>query len=123
MRFPLAMRFIIYILFELMQVVCIPAVQALERDKDPGLAAARSPLRYPGKLAVDAVGKRLFISDSNNHRIVITTLDGDFIDQIGGEVLLPTWDIAIFVKRISTLLGVGTSLSENCLQSFNSGCQ
>mgnify|MGYP003998638641 FL=1 len=42
-----------------------------------------SPLRYPGKLAIDPDGKRLFISDSNHHRIVITDLDGKFIDTIG----------------------------------------
>ena len=39
---------------------------ALERAKDPLLA--RSPLRFPGKLAVDLAHGRLFISDSNNHR-------------------------------------------------------
>ena len=37
-----------------------------ERDKD--LRLQSSPLRYPGKIAVDLVGGRLFISDSNNHR-------------------------------------------------------
>lgn len=44
-----------------------------------------SKLRYPGKLASDLSGNRLFISDSNNHRIVITTLSGDFVDHIGGN--------------------------------------
>jgi len=42
-----------------------------------------SPLRYPGKLAIDPDGERLFISDSNHHRIVVTNLDGKFIDTIG----------------------------------------
>lgn len=41
-------------------------------------------VRYPGKLASDLAGERLFISDSNNHRIVITDLQGNFIDAIGG---------------------------------------
>ncbi|HBF22307.1 MAG TPA: hypothetical protein DDW23_00705, partial [Planctomycetes bacterium] len=40
----------------------------LESRKNP----VNSPLRFPGKLAIDAPGKRLFISDSNNHRIVVT---------------------------------------------------
>ena len=38
----------------------------LEKDKDSRLI--QSPLRYPGKLAADVDGGRLFISDSNNHR-------------------------------------------------------
>ena len=42
-----------------------------------------SPLRYPGKLAIDTKAKRLYISDSNNHRIVITNLDGKFLESIG----------------------------------------
>lgn len=44
-----------------------------------------SSLRFPGKIASDLANNRLFISDSNNHRIVITTLDGDFIEDIGGN--------------------------------------
>ncbi|MEW5313748.1 MAG: hypothetical protein WDW38_005289 [Sanguina aurantia] len=84
-----------------------PLPLALERDKDPGAATARSPLRYPGKLAVDAAGGRLFISDSNNHRVVITTLDGDFIDQIGGGAPL--------------ILGNGAALTDGLFEgaSFN----
>ncbi|HIL73546.1 MAG TPA: hypothetical protein EYG44_04890 [Verrucomicrobia bacterium] len=42
-----------------------------------------SPLRYPGKLAIDPDDERLFISDSSHHRIVVTDLDGKFIDTIG----------------------------------------
>jgi len=42
-----------------------------------------SPLRYPGKLAIDTKAKRLYISDSNNHRIVVTDLDGKFVEVIG----------------------------------------
>ena len=46
-----------------------------------------SPLRYPGKLAIDDTGKRLFISDSNHHRIVVTSADGAFQEVIGsGEI-------------------------------------
>jgi sugar lactone lactonase YvrE len=40
-------------------------------------------LKFPGKLLVDAAGKRLFISDSNHNRIVAATLDGKLIDVIG----------------------------------------
>jgi len=51
----------------------------LESEKNP----SKSPLRFPGKLAIDAPGKRLFISDSNNHRIVVTDLQGRFTEVIG----------------------------------------
>ncbi len=50
----------------------------LERNK-----AKPMPLRFPGKLLTDVPGNRLFISDSNHNRIVISTLDGQLIDVIG----------------------------------------
>ncbi|XP_051144550.1 protein SUPPRESSOR OF QUENCHING 1, chloroplastic isoform X2 [Andrographis paniculata] len=53
----------------------------LEKDNDPRLST--SPLKFPGKLAVDVLNNRLFISDSNHNRIVITDLDGNFKLQIG----------------------------------------
>ncbi len=59
-----------------------PLPLALERNKQPSTAA--SPLRYPGKVAVDVAGGRLFVADSNNHRVVITDLTGRYIDSIGG---------------------------------------
>ena len=43
-----------------------PLPLALEVDKDARLASL--PLRYPGKLAADVSGHRLFIADSNNNR-------------------------------------------------------
>ncbi|XP_068662112.1 protein SUPPRESSOR OF QUENCHING 1, chloroplastic [Aristolochia californica] len=54
---------------------------ALERDNDPRMMT--SPLKFPGKLAVDAPNNRLFISDSNHNRIVVTDLAGNFILQVG----------------------------------------
>ncbi|KAK9805135.1 hypothetical protein WJX72_001459 [[Myrmecia] bisecta] len=60
-----------------------PVPQTLERNKDARLAT--SQLRFPGKVATDLAGDRLFIADSNNNRIVITTLDGRFLDQVGGN--------------------------------------
>ena len=56
-----------------------PVPIRLEKEK-PGGA---SPLRYPGKVAVDAARKQLFISDSNNNRIVVTDLEGNFVEAIG----------------------------------------
>jgi sugar lactone lactonase YvrE len=54
----------------------------LERDK-----AARTPLRFPGKILTDELGRRLFIADSNHNRIVITSLDGKLIETIGAGVI------------------------------------
>ncbi|MCA9074085.1 MAG: redoxin domain-containing protein [Planctomycetaceae bacterium] len=45
------------------------------------------PLKFPGKILADETSNRLFISDSNNNRLVVTTLDGALIDVIGtGEI-------------------------------------
>lgn len=40
-------------------------------------------LRYPGKVLADAAGQRLFITDSNHNRIVITSLTGELKAVIG----------------------------------------
>jgi thiol-disulfide isomerase/thioredoxin len=42
-----------------------------------------SVLRYPGKILADGHGKRLFISDTGNNRIVVTDLQGKAIATIG----------------------------------------
>lgn len=54
----------------------------LERNK-----AATSPLRFPGKVLADAAGKRLFISDSNHNRIVVSSLGGKLLDVIGNGAI------------------------------------
>jgi thiol-disulfide isomerase/thioredoxin len=45
--------------------------------------AARTPLRFPGKVLADETGNRLFIADSGHNRIVIARLDGSLRDTIG----------------------------------------
>jgi thiol-disulfide isomerase/thioredoxin len=50
----------------------------LERNK-----VKSGALKFPGKLLADEPGNRLFISDSNHNRIVISSLDGKLIDTIG----------------------------------------
>jgi len=55
-----------------------PLKLALERAK-----FADTPLLYPGKVLADAASNRLFISDSNHNRIVISSLDGKLIDTAG----------------------------------------
>ncbi len=55
-----------------------PLNLALERAKVGDL-----PLAYPGKVLADAASNRLFISDSNHNRIVVTDLDGQLVETIG----------------------------------------
>lgn len=42
-----------------------------------------TPLRYPGKVFADAAGQRLFITDSNHNRIVVTSMAGELQQIIG----------------------------------------
>jgi thiol-disulfide isomerase/thioredoxin len=55
-----------------------PMKLELEADKEEP-----TPLRFPGKILADEKGGRLFISDSNHNRIVVTSLDGKLIETIG----------------------------------------
>ena len=41
------------------------------------------PLAFPGKVLADEKSKRLFISDSNHNRLVVTDLNGKLIETIG----------------------------------------
>ncbi len=56
-----------------------PLKFALERAKVGDL-----PLAFPGKVLADKKSNRLFISDSNHNRIVVTDLSGKLIETIGG---------------------------------------
>ena len=47
---------------------------------------ADRPLLYPGKVLADAASNRLFISDSNHNRIIVSTLDGKVIETIGSGI-------------------------------------
>jgi thiol-disulfide isomerase/thioredoxin len=56
-----------------------PLALALEGAGDPG-----TPLLFPGTVLADAAGQRLFIADSNHHRIVIADLNTyEVLDIIG----------------------------------------
>ena len=46
-----------------------------------------SPLKFPGKVLADVPGGRLFISDSNHNRIVVTGLDGTLKETIGSGAI------------------------------------
>jgi thiol-disulfide isomerase/thioredoxin len=61
-----------------------------ELDRDPiplaleGEGVPPGLLAFPGKVMVDAEGGRLFIADTNHHRIVITSLESyEVLDVIG----------------------------------------
>lgn len=56
-----------------------PLPLALERAK-----VAPGELSFPGKIAVDAAGERLFVADSAHDRIVVLGLDGTLLETIGG---------------------------------------
>ena len=43
----------------------------------------RSLLSYPGKVAVDEMGRRLFLSDSNHDRILVLSPEGAVLEVIG----------------------------------------
>lgn len=44
-------------------------------------------LRYPGKILADPASQRLFISDSNHNRIVVTSFDGEVQQVIGSGAM------------------------------------
>jgi DNA-binding beta-propeller fold protein YncE len=72
----------------------------LERHKEKGTLADKpltfkkaretfksGTLEFPGKVLADAEGKRLFIADTNHHRVLVTDLDGKATDVIGAGVI------------------------------------
>ena len=49
-------------------------------------SAAKTPLRFPGKVLADAKSNRLFIADSSHNRLVIASLEGEVQAVIGTGV-------------------------------------
>ena len=69
-------------------------------------------LLYPGKITADAPSKRLYISDTGHNRIVVTDLNGQFIEAIGnGKVALVDGDYS----KASFSRPQGTCLFEGML--------
>ncbi len=67
-----------------------PLKFALERAKVGDL-----PLAFPGKVLADEKSKRLFISDSNHNRIVVTDFSGKLLETIGsGKAAMTDGDYA-----------------------------
>ena len=57
---------------------------------------AKSALAFPGKVLADEATDRLFISDSNHNRIIVSTLEGEVRQVIGsGEVSFADGDFRI----------------------------
>lgn len=79
----------------------------LERNR-----AKPGALRFPGKVLADEASDRLFITDSNHNRIVITSLEGELIDVIGNGTAGSTdgnYKTATFFRPQGTAL-VGDNL-------------
>jgi len=67
-----------------------PLKFALERAKVGDL-----PLAFPGKVLADEKSKRIFISDSNHNRIVVTDFSGKLLETIGsGKAAITDGDYA-----------------------------
>jgi len=56
-----------------------PIERSLERER-----IRTSTLAFPGKVLADDAGGRLFIADSNHHRVLVAGFDGVVHDVIGG---------------------------------------
>ena len=80
-----------------------------EADSD---AVPTGALRYPGKVLVDESEDRLFISDSNHNRILVTTLGGKTVSAIGtGEMGLADGDYqSAMFNRPQGMMLVGDNL-------------
>jgi thiol-disulfide isomerase/thioredoxin len=90
-----------------------PLKYALERAKVGDL-----PLAFPGKVLADAKGDRLFISDSNHNRVVVTRLDGTLITTIGTGAAGATdgaFDRATFHRPQGLALDQGKDANEDVL--------
>lgn len=55
-----------------------PLPSVLEREREP-----TRMLAYPGKVAADPASRRLFIADTNHHRVLVADFEGRVQDRIG----------------------------------------
>ncbi|KAM0919369.1 hypothetical protein ACQ4PT_008278 [Festuca glaucescens] len=93
--------------------------QKEEVVKEPYVGSFRNMLLYhPGCVSVDEDGDRIFISDSNHHRIIISNSDGMILDSIGSS---PGFEDGEFES--AKLLHPGASFyhaAEDCLYIVDS---
>jgi DNA-binding beta-propeller fold protein YncE len=76
-----AIRTVVRVFDEKGEIDRTPLPLTFERSRH-----ADRPLLYPGKVLADAVSDRLFISDSNHNRIIVTSLDGQPFETIGSGI-------------------------------------
>lgn len=100
-----------------------PAINRLVEDSTPaervplGISVPALPptiLSFPEGIAVDTMRDRIFIADTNHHRLVITSLDGEVISVIGsgsaGRSDGPAESAEFFSPRGLTVDPEGTTL-------------
>ncbi|KAK9145987.1 hypothetical protein Sjap_005890 [Stephania japonica] len=59
-------------------------IKQMDFIKEPSLSSFRNLLlSFPGCISVDEDGNRLFLSDTNHHRIIISDVSGKILDCIG----------------------------------------
>ncbi|XP_019709474.1 uncharacterized protein [Elaeis guineensis] len=94
-------------------------MRQLEVIKEPDFCSFRNLLLYyPGCLSVDEDGNRIFISDSNHHRIIIADADGKILDCIGSS---PGFEDGEFGSaKLLRPAGSFYCTAENCLYFVDS---
>ncbi|MCX7925798.1 MAG: thioredoxin-like domain-containing protein [Fimbriimonadales bacterium] len=73
----------------------------LERDKE-----ARTVLRFPGKVLADERTNRLFIADSNHHRVLVVSLKDNTIEMVIGSGAMGLEDGAFEKARFNNPQGM-----------------
>lgn len=79
--FDEAIAAVIHVFDEQGRIDRTPIALSLERER-----IRTSTLAFPGKVLADEAGGRLFIADSNHHRVLVAGFDGVVRDVIGGRL-------------------------------------
>jgi DNA-binding beta-propeller fold protein YncE len=100
----------------------------LEEHKGKGTLAAKpltfkreretfksGELEFPGKVLADPERKRLFIADTNHHRVLVTDLDGKIADLIGGTAAIGYSDGPFEQSQLHQPQGMALSADGNTL--------
>jgi thiol-disulfide isomerase/thioredoxin len=77
--FDEAIAAVIHVFDEQGKIDRAPIALSLERER-----IKTSTLAFPGKVLADDTGGRLFVADSNHHRVLVAGFDGVVRDVIGG---------------------------------------
>ncbi len=82
----------------------------LERDKE-----ARTVLRFPGKVLADERTNRLFIADSNHHRVLVVALKDNTIEMVIGSGAMGLEDGAFDKARFNNPQGMAYDADADAL--------